>query len=456
MLRFVIVVCLAVAGLVGGVAALAGERPVVSAFSFSPTSFRVVSSRAHGGATVRFRLSAPATVRITIARRLAGRVSRHHGCVKPTPGVAGRRACTRYAPVGTLVLARQKAGRHTLAFRGRIGNRALAPGSYRATLVTVDSDHHRSGQRTAGFTVLRTPAGASPSPTPALGSNPVAAPSPTVSPSPTGTPPPPSGDQFPNERTTGVPAGWTPARTRSTDMDVNTEGAVVQDLLLTDGAKLNINAPNVIVRRVKLEGGWIDTASPGVLIEDTTIDRGGPETNGGEGVVSYCGYTARRVAIIDRSEGFRESGCEASNPTRIEDSFARITEPADCTDWHGDGIQGYYGTNLTVANVTIDFHESDACSGTSPFFYNGGPGGSPNGRVDVNRLLLKGGGYSFRMGTPGSVRGLKIVDGSWRYDAILMTDAGCAGAKPWEAKIVTVDSNWKITKTVADQPCFDG
>jgi hypothetical protein len=261
---------------------------------------------------------------------------------------------------------------------------------------------------------------------------------------------------FPNASTTGVPGGWTPAQTRSTSLTVTTPGAVVEDVLFTNGADLFIDAANVTIRRVKLEGGWIrNDCNSGLLLEDVTINRGSSESGeGGEGVVSYGGYTARRVEILDRSEGFRAGddspGCY---PIRIEDSFVRITPPDGCTDWHGDGIQGYDSRHLIVSNVAIEMQETSQCSGTSPFFYNGGSGGSLNGRADVNRLLLRGGGYPFRMGTPGSVQGLKVVNHSWKYGPISITDAGCEAVTPWEAKIVEADSNNVVTRTVRDLPC---
>jgi Bacterial TSP3 repeat len=272
-----------------------------------------------------------------------------------------------------------------------------------------------------------------------------------LSPAPPGEP-----GGFPNPSTTGVPAGWSPATTRSSSMSVNTNGAVIQDVLFTNGASLNINADDVTVRRSEFEGGSIvsDCADAGTVIEDVTLNRDAAETNGGEGVISYGGYTARRVEIVNRSEGFRESadpGCV----TRIEDSYVHIRPPANCDDWHGDGIQGYHGRELHVRNVTIDFDDS-TCGATSPFFYNGGSGGSPSGHAFVNGLLITGrNGYAFRMGTPApnSVEGLRIQDGSWRFGPILMTDAGCPAVNPWEAKIVTVDSSYRVTGTVRDLPC---
>jgi hypothetical protein len=433
-----IMLSLALLGLTQVAAASAAERPAVRGFSISPARFAAAGA-GRGGTKVHFRLSKRATVAIAVVRRLPGRVSSGR-CVKPRARLAHRRHCTRRVSIGRLAYGRQRAGRHTHAFHGRVGGHRLRPGIYGATIVAVDRRHRRSRPHATRFRILRATSG-SPSPGPSPGP----APAPSPSPGP---------NVFPNPSNTGVPAGWAPAATRSSDMDVNTAGAVVQDIRFTNGANLNINAPNVTVQRVELQGGSIGTEKPGVVIRDTTIDRASPETNGGEGVISSCGYTAIRVAILDRNEGFREGGgCSADTPTTIQDSFVRITPPEPCGDWHGDGVQGYQGQNLHVTNLTIDFHETSSCTATSPFFYVGGSGGSPDGHAVINGLLLKGGGYSFRMGTPGSVQGLKIVDGSWRYGPIDITDSGCGAISPWEAQIVNVDANWQVTRNVRSLRC---
>ena len=71
---------------------------------------------------------------------------------------------------------------------------------------------------------------------------------------------------FPSPATTGVPGGWTPARTVSADMTINTPGAVVQDILFTSGADIVVNAPNVTIRRVKLQGGVITSKQRATLL----------------------------------------------------------------------------------------------------------------------------------------------------------------------------------------------
>jgi hypothetical protein len=116
-----------------------------------------------------------------------------------------------------------------------------------------------------------------------------------------------------------------------------------------------------------------------------------------------------------------------------------------CSDWHGDGIQGYDGGAVTVRNVTIDFQERGGCGGTAPFFY---PRNQGNTSVDIDRLLVKGGGFSFRLGQPGTVRNLKIVQ-DWGYGPI---DVRCSVVSVWSAHIVTVNSNWQPTD-VRTQTC---
>ena len=241
----------------------------------------------------------------------------------------------RYKYVG--VIRRQNVGKGEvrLLFRGRLNGHGLQPGRYRAAIVAVDRRGRKSTRKTDTFRITRRGGGGG-------GGGQV------------------PGD-FPNEATTGVPPGWVPAQTRSTTLNVNTAGAVVEDVLFTNGARLNINAPNVTVRRVKLEGGSITTSDNGVVIEDTTIDRTAPETNGGEGVISYCGYTARRVEILDRSEGFRESG--DCGPTIIEHSFVRVTPPADASGTAlgtATASRVTTGTDLRVTILTIDFQTRTA------------------------------------------------------------------------------------------------
>jgi hypothetical protein len=223
----------------------------------------------------------------------------------------------------------------------------------------------------------------------------------TTPPATTTTPPPPTPPPttlaagFPNAATTGVPAGWVPTTTRSTDLRVTTAGTIVQDLRLTNGADILVDAPNVTIRRVELLGGRIDL-SPGsvchrTLIERTTFRRpAGTVTDADqEGAITPGGWTAVGIHMDGVTEGLRagmKSACGANN---ISDSFLRIQAPDVCADWHGDGIQGYDGGPVTVSNVAITFQERGGCGGTAPFFY-------PHSQGNSSRAAASASGWACR------------------------------------------------------------
>jgi hypothetical protein len=437
--KWIVVLCLALATVVVPQAAAARERPVVTGFSFSPSTFARGS-----GTTISFKLSHRATVKISFARELAGRMVRRH-CVKPAAKLSRRRSCTRRVSSGQLVARHQAAGQRSLAFKGRVGGRLLPAGRYHATIVAVDRRHHRSRPKSAGFILL--PRGSQP---PGSGPGPGPGPNPPSPPRPPGTP-----GGFPNASTTGTPAGWVPARVTSSDIHVSQPGAVVQDVLLQN-ANIFVEAPNVTIRRVKLQGGLIDNrpggfgCQNGMVVEDTTIEPPPGQNAQSEDHwrLGTGGYTARRVYMRNVSDGFRvggraDGGCA---PVSIEDTFITVAPPVPCGDWHGDGIQGYDGPALAVHNVTIDMNEQ-GCGGTAPFFY---PRNQGNTSATIDRLLVKGGGYSFRDGMPGSVSGLKIVTRGWSCGPI---DVYCSAISSWDASLVTITADYQIASTVRSQPC---
>lgn len=269
----------------------------------------------------------------------------------------------------------------------------------------------------------------------------------TVTPTPTPTPthmPPGTDNTFPTQATTGVPAGWTPAQVASGTYRVTTPGAVIEDLRVN--GSIDVAAPNVTLRRVEVIGGSIDnfggpTCQGGLVVEDSTIRRDptGSTSSSDAPALGTGGYTARRVEIDGVAEGFRvggrASGCGA---VVIEDSWARVVRPDVCDDWHGDGIQGYDGPALAVRRTSLILDES-GCGGTAPFFY---PSSQGNERVVIDGLLVEGGGYSFRLGTPGSVRGLAVVDGSWHYGPV---NVKCSVIQDWQASVVTLTPEGVIT-----------
>ena len=105
------------------------------------------------GTAVRFTLSARANVTIAIERRAAGRkVGRQ--CRRATAKLRRKRRCTRWERVGALSRKGLDGGRRSVAFSGRMGRRALAPGAYRATVKAANAAGS-SKPATLAFTVVR-------------------------------------------------------------------------------------------------------------------------------------------------------------------------------------------------------------------------------------------------------------------------------------------------------------
>jgi hypothetical protein len=269
---------------------------------------------------------------------------------------------------------------------------------------------------------------------------------------PTATSSPPAGGGFPTETSAGLPAGWTPTRTVNGGYTVTTAGAVVQDLRIN--GDLVIAAPNVTVRRVDVVGGSVEnqgngngnTCANGLSIIDSRISTG---TSGPAGddypAISGGGYTADNVLITKSVEGFRVGGHDDAGcgPVTITDSYAHIVPPASCGDWHGDALQGYDAAGVTVRNSVLWLDEGPNCGGTSPFIY------PDEGSVDVDGLIVKGGGYPFRLYGPGSVRNLNIVQDPGWYGPI---DVRCSMVTAWSAKDVNLDANGQPV-AVRTQPC---
>jgi hypothetical protein len=235
----------------------------------------------------------------------------------------------------------------------------------------------------------------------------------------------------------GVPRNWVPKRVRVGDYVVRRAGAVVKDLRVKNG-DLIVAAPNVRLERVEVVGGRIDNfvgprCQNGLRIVSTTVRRAPGERTSDQDMpaIGAGGYIARGVRIAGAAEGFRiggrSSGC---GPVRIIDSVARVVAPTVCRDWHGDALQGYDGPRLTIQHVALILQERRGCGGTAPFFY---PAGQGNTSVSVSKLTVKGGGFPFRLGTSGQVRGLRVVRGSWGYGPI---DVACSRLTAWSAQVV--------------------
>jgi hypothetical protein len=107
------------------------------------------------GTTFRFTLSAPAKVQVVITRTAVG-LRRGRSCVAPTAKLrkAHAKPCKRTLTVGALTRASMPRGADRIAFSGRIGRRALKPGSHRA-LLTASNAGGRSHTVALGFVVVR-------------------------------------------------------------------------------------------------------------------------------------------------------------------------------------------------------------------------------------------------------------------------------------------------------------
>lgn len=279
---------------------------------------------------------------------------------------------------------------------------------------------------------------ATPTPTPTATPTPTPTPTPTATPTPTPTPNPPRGG-FPTRESAGLPDGWQPARQVTGDVWIREAGAVVEDLRVTNGT-IYVDAPNVTLRRIdavatSVVNDYRNICRNGLVIEDSTFTPAARTTDQDLFVIGPGGYTVRNVLIDGLPEGLRAAGVDyGCGPVNVESSFIRVTSPTVCNDWHGDGIQGYYGDRLTVRNSVVIMEENNGCWGTAAFFY---PHSQGNTSLDVDGLIVSGGGYPFRNGMPATVKNLHVLDGTWGYGPI---DVKCSAVSTWQANVSRLDA----------------
>jgi hypothetical protein len=133
--------------------------PAVTGFTVSPRTFRVgagptaVTARAKAGTTFKFSLSEDSSVSINISRAQAGKRSGKR-CVKPTKKLSHAKMCQRLVSRGTLHRT-LSAGKRSVKFTGRIGNKKLAPGRYVATTTATDQAGNKSKKKTVKLRVVR-------------------------------------------------------------------------------------------------------------------------------------------------------------------------------------------------------------------------------------------------------------------------------------------------------------
>jgi hypothetical protein len=118
-----------------------GAPGQIQSLAVAPKAFRPVNvgeaifstgkgGKAPGGATVTYSLSAAASVSFAVQRKVAGRKVKGR-CRKVTPANRSEKKCARFKPVKGGFTHAGIASLNHFKFSGRLGGRALKPGSYR-------------------------------------------------------------------------------------------------------------------------------------------------------------------------------------------------------------------------------------------------------------------------------------------------------------------------------------
>ncbi|HTI32029.1 MAG TPA: choice-of-anchor Q domain-containing protein, partial [Miltoncostaea sp.] len=152
--------------------AIAGVgRPRITGLSVAPKRFAPVAKgggrtaarkgQPARGALLTFRLSEKAKLTITVTRSLRGALSgagKHARCLPVTAHakVARGKRCVRVVTLGVVRRA-ATSGRNGFAITGRVGSRALVPGTYRLSLVAIDGDGLRSVPARVAIRILPEP-----------------------------------------------------------------------------------------------------------------------------------------------------------------------------------------------------------------------------------------------------------------------------------------------------------
>ena len=130
--------------------------PEVTGLVIRPSAFQAAprgGSIARRGASVRYTLTAAATVRLKVDKLANGR-RRGGKCVPPARAPRGR-ACLRAVPMRGSFGHAGQAGANSFFFTGRLGGRTLRPGRYRLTATPIGSAGAAGAPKRAEFRVLR-------------------------------------------------------------------------------------------------------------------------------------------------------------------------------------------------------------------------------------------------------------------------------------------------------------
>lgn len=123
----------------------------VFAVAAKATAVSAGAAKVKRGTVFSYLLSRPASVTISLAQKTTG-FKKGTKCVAKAPK-GKKKHCTLYKSKGTLKRS-GAAGLNRVSFSGRVGKKALKPGTYRATIVATDAAG-KSAPRTVAFKIVK-------------------------------------------------------------------------------------------------------------------------------------------------------------------------------------------------------------------------------------------------------------------------------------------------------------
>ncbi len=220
--------------------------------------------------------------------------------------------------------------------------------------------------------------------------------------SPTATPSDAISDAtFPDESTTGVPAGveLTPYTGPST---ITVPGTVIDGKLITKPLVIAASAHDVTIKnsRIAARGYWLvlnDAGAKNLQIIDTEMDGLGDES--GDAAIAGENYTLVRVNIHGTVDGLK-----LGDNVAVQDSY--IHDLVLTADSHNDGMQSLGSDDVLLRHNTVIMPEGS----TSAILLSTGSADSMR-RIVIDNNLLGGGAYTVYGGYEAGVDDLsKISD----------------------------------------------
>ncbi|WP_158605547.1 hypothetical protein [Amycolatopsis panacis] len=260
-----------------------------------------------------------------------------------------------------------------------------APRHPAAQVAVADAAWHRPSQHRGLCTdPAKTPATASPAPSPS--SSPTRPPATSSAPPATATvaAPPPERSDTPGGY--GVPAGTALKSVQNLTAD---QSGQVLDALDVRGT-ITVTAPGVTIKRSKFTGTGQDwavrtTGNGSVRIEDATFTGDYQDA-----AISYHNWSATRIDI----SGMSNDGAKVGNHVSITDSWIHDFTPAGGA--HADGLQVVEDVgDVVMKNNKIDIGKLTGVNAAIFLSPDIGPQNPSAGPIVVDGNTLGGGGYTF-------------------------------------------------------------